>query len=254
MLLHHYIITRFNIKQSFGCQPRNPEKNLLYKNLENTYLTNRFEIFEKFTFPSIYQQTNQNFTWLLLFHKQTPEEFKKRMMKWKEAMPQIQLLFFEDNEKFAIEDYRKAVGEDTDMAYITSRIDNDDAYHLTYIEKIQDYIQTMDQVKPCILSFEKGMQYAVDTQKLYAYSYLENHFTSMISTKGSQYQFVYQINHARVLEHAEEIELKCIKEELPMWLEIVHDTNYINRIKSEKEDWIPEEDSKKILMDFGITP
>ena len=83
---------------------------------------------------------------------------------------------------------------------------------------------------------------------------MENHFTSMISTKGSQYQFVYQINHARVLEHAEEIELKCIKEELPMWLEIVHDTNYINRIKSEKEDCIPEEDSKKILMDFGITP
>lgn len=247
----HYVITRFNIKQSFGCKPRKPEENFMQKNLDEKYLSNRFTIFENYTLPSLQNQTNKNFKWLLLFHKNTPEKFKQMLYKWEQIMPQIQPVFLEEDEKWNITTYRKKNNQEQEDFYITSRIDNDDAYHKEYIEKIQNYVQA-NPVSPCILTFPKGMQYSVETKKLYQYPYEANHFTTMLSKEDSLYTQIYQLNHSKIFEHQEEINIHVLKEEKPMWLEIVHETNFINHIKPQLEEVFIEKQQKYMLDNFGV--
>lgn len=241
----HFIITRFNISQSFQCKARQPEKNLLEKNLEREYLRKRFEIFRRYTLPSIEQQTNQNFDWIVLFHKQTPTEFLKQIEEIKEQYDKFNPIFLQGNEMSEVNRYILENSNECDF-YLTSRIDNDDAYALDYIEKIQQYTQTIHNIEPVILSFSQGFQYDISNNMLVPYYYLENHFTSMISTKNSRYKNIYELNHAKILQQQNIPVINLEKE--PMWLEIIHETNYINHLKSQKEI----RDMEKILRKFGI--
>ena len=68
----HFLITRFNLSLQFGCEFRDPDENPTLKILDEDYLEKRFEIFEKYTLKSISEQTVQDFTWIILFHKRTP--------------------------------------------------------------------------------------------------------------------------------------------------------------------------------------
>lgn len=242
----HYIITRFNISQSFQCKARQPESNLLEKNLESEYLRKRFEIFRRYTLPSIKQQTNQNFDWIVLFHKQTPIEFLEQIEEMKEQYGRFIPIFLQGNEMFNVNEYIAENSNDCDF-YLTSRIDNDDAYALDYIEKVQQYTQTTHHIEPVILSFAQGFQYEIANNKLVPYYYLENHFTSMISTKNSIYKNIYELNHAKILQQ-QSIPVVNIEQE-PMWLEIIHETNYINHLKSQQET----KQRERILKKFGIT-
>lgn len=71
MKFKHFIITRFNLPL-WPTGEKDPIKNL-------SYLEYRMSLFEKYTYPSIKQQTCQNFNWLCLFDINTPLQIKKRL-------------------------------------------------------------------------------------------------------------------------------------------------------------------------------
>ncbi len=83
MNFKHFIITRFNIPL-WRTQEKDPVNNL-------SYLNYRMDLFEAFCFPSLVQQTNQNFLWLCLFDIHTPAEVQARIqklqMKYKKFIP-----------------------------------------------------------------------------------------------------------------------------------------------------------------------
>ena len=173
--LQHFIITRFNIRANYGCKLRNPENDPMKRILEEGYLEQRFNIFEKFTLQSIKQQTNQNFTWLILFHKQTPKKFLERIKQLKKEFDFIDL-YFEDDERFSFSDYYNS-----NEYYITTRIDNDDMIENDYIARVQQYAN--QNLHECVLSFDKGIKYDINLNKKYAYERKDNHFLSMIGKK-----------------------------------------------------------------------
>ena len=95
-----------------------------------------------------------------------------------------------------------------------------------YIEQIQQYANT--NLHECVLSFEKGKKYDLKTKREYEHERKDNHFLSMI---GKKEECILQYNHAKIFESGKEIiMLKSIK---PMWTEIIHDSNVINRINEE---------------------
>jgi len=243
--IKHFIITRFNISQSFQCKARQPEKRLLEKNLESEYLRKRFEIFRKYTLNSIKQQTNQNFDWIVLFHAQTPVEFLEQIKEIKQQYDRFIPMFLQGNEMFEVNRYIEENSNDCDF-YITSRIDNDDAYAIDYIERIQQYALNTNNIEPAILSFSRGLQYDIQSNMLVPYYYLENHFTSMISDKDSRYKNIYELNHAKVLQQ-QDIPVINLEQHL-MWLEIIHETNYINHLKSQEQI----QEIERSLKKFGI--
>ena len=211
----HFVITRFNIRANYGCKLKNPNNNPMNRILDEDYLKERFKIFEKYTLPSMKRQTNQNFTWLILFHQNTPDSFKRKIKKLKGKFDFIDL-YLGDGEKFNFEE---------NMEYtITTRIDNDDMFSEDYIEKIQEYAN--NNWHDCILSFSKGRKYDLNSKKQYEYERKDNHFLSMIGTKG---ECILQYNHAKIFDSGKEVVM--LDSNKPMWTEIIHESNVINRIK-----------------------
>ena len=79
MKYKHYLITRFNLRVQYGCKLKDPDNNPMLRIFDDDYLEERFDIFEKYTLPSVKNQINQNFTWVVLFHKNTPNTFLNRI-------------------------------------------------------------------------------------------------------------------------------------------------------------------------------
>lgn len=229
----HFVITRFNIRANYGCALKNPDHNPMKRILEEDYLKERFLIFEKYTLPSLKQQTNQNFTWLILFHKDTPDRFKKRIEELKKDFDFVDLYFGEE-ENFSFSEYCTAYKENMKYA-ITSRIDNDDMFSNQYIDEIQKYAN--HNLQECILSFSMGRKYDMISKKIYNCEQKDNHFLSMIGTKE---KCILQYNHTKIFDSGEKVVLLDSKH--PMWTEIIHDSNVTNRIKVEdqeveKQEW-----------------
>jgi hypothetical protein len=60
---HHFVLTRFNVKIGLGGGES------VAPNLE--WLVHRFDLFDKFCFPSVRNQSNLNFKWLVFFDVDT---------------------------------------------------------------------------------------------------------------------------------------------------------------------------------------
>lgn len=221
-LYKHFVITRFNIRVNYGCKLKNPENNPMNRILEEGYLEERFNIFEEYTLKSMKEQTNQNFTWIILFHKRTPSKYKEKIIKLKKEF-NFNDLYFDDDEKFSFSEY--VDNENVNKEYfITTRIDNDDMFANDYIEQIQQYANI--NLHECFLSFEKGKKYDLETKKEYVYDRKDNHFISMVGRKND---CILQYNHSKIFESGKEVVM--LESQKPMWVEIVHNTNVINRIK-----------------------
>ena len=72
MKFQHFIITRFNLPVF----AKKVNKAVKDSSCSDAYLSKRFPIFEKYCFPSIKNQTCQDFKWLVLFDNHTPDKFK----------------------------------------------------------------------------------------------------------------------------------------------------------------------------------
>lgn len=218
----HFVITRFNIRVKYNSKLKNPDNNPMDLILDPTYLERRFELFEKYTFPSLKNQTSQNFEWVILFHKNTPEEFKKKINDLKKIYGFIDY-YLDDSEHFKFSTF---VTENIykNEWFITSRIDNDDIFDLEYIEKTQEYAKS--NLHQCIVSFEKGEKLDIKNDKKYPYIRKDNHFLSMIAPKEFN---ILQYNHSKIFESGQEVVMIPTKK--PMWVEIIHETNVTNNIK-----------------------
>lgn len=217
----HYVFTRFNIKTNYGCELKDPENPPMLKILDESYLKSRFQLFERFTLPSMKNQTNQNFKWVILFHKKTPKQFLDKIKKLKKEY-YFEDLYFDDDELFKFSDYCKKYGENCKY-YITTRIDNDDMIDENYIKEIQKYVDI--QFKECIISFPHGEKFDLNSNKKYDSRIQGNHFISLVSSdKITVLDFI----HSYMWDLGKEIVL--LETDKPMWTEIIHDSNVTNKI------------------------
>lgn len=176
MKIKHFVITRFNMP-IFPTRV-NGEK---VKNCDVDFLNNRLDIFEKYCMPSLRNQTNQNFQWLVMFDVNTPHAIKERLVRIEKNMANLSICYF-DLQKYSVlskeyidlyneyalkvpylpqtityDNYtidseliqrcctpryisdvihEKINGEHCDYI-ITTRIDNDDAFHKNMIDMVQ---------------------------------------------------------------------------------------------------------------------
>ena len=122
-MFRHFIFTRFNegwLDNERLDQSGKPVNN-------DKWLVDRCNLFEKFCLPSMTGQTNQDFTWLILFDKRTPSHI---LDKYGSV----------NNVTIIHENHREWIQNNVkeDLEYlITSRIDNDDAFSTHYVNLIQ---------------------------------------------------------------------------------------------------------------------
>ena len=186
-MFKHYILTKFNV-------------GIYNRKHADEWMAHRVDLFEKYTYPSVMNQTVKDFTWLVLFDKRTPEDVYKKY----DLVPVLTTY---------IEHIRKA---DTEWI-ITSRIDSDDYYHPQFIEKVQG----------CFTHAEL----AVDT---YGEKYYVNtgEFGRASSQKGSSFiSLIEKLEGAKTVRQSHRFiptkyPTKMITEKL--YVQVIHDKNVLN--------------------------
>ncbi|NEP86133.1 MAG: hypothetical protein F6K18_04480 [Okeania sp. SIO2C2] len=234
-MFQHFIITPFNV--DVGLKARS-------ELLDCGYLRRRFKLFQEFCFPSVYNQTNQNFKWLAFFDYETPDEIKekiKSLQKWSNFIP----IFTQENMDFKpflvkiIHQYLKP--EDTHI--ITTWLDGDDAIANDFIEQVQ---QQFNHQSFEYINFFYGYQLTKDG--LFFQKYLANQFLSLIE------QIDDNILTCKIMRHVDIDPLS--KEGLPvrqvvtspLWIQLIHEDNVLSKLYYQA---IPQP-LGKLKQDFSV--
>lgn len=214
-MFQHYLITRFNLKKEGWDTSKN---NIPV--LTEEWLERRFDLFETFCFPSVKNQNNQNFIWLVYFDVDTPKKFKDRILGLSLGYPKFQPKYVENMEAFvpAIQEELKKVNS---TYIITSRIDNDDCIAYNYINNVQKRFVEKDHYA---FDYADGYTLQISPKfRLGKKRQLWNPFISLIE-KNQKPKSVWQKGHAdwKLDPFVERINHKRL------WMSIIHQENKVN--------------------------
>ena len=231
-----FIITKFNINIIYGIYKREElKKEDIVTNKD--YLEKRFKLFEKYYLPSLNSQTDKKFKAIVLFHTQTPEEFKEKIKQYKKQYDFFEPLYVDS---YNIDAIREVIKKTTKNNWImTLRIDNDDAVSTKFVETMKQNFAPIDKM---YLSPADGACFEVNNNIAYSYRHKSGHFLGKVERNDKNLVTVYQKNYDEFMEHPKAIKLKDFllietpKE--PMWLEVIHDSNVSNIGKNNKENKI----------------
>ncbi len=235
----HFVLTRFNLVLTQFKQDKSG--NNIHT---DEWLKKRFELFDWFCFPSLANQTNTDFKWLVLFSKYTPDSYKQKIDGYAKAFPNFVPCYLEDGEnpftRVRTEIDKLLTGQETHV--ITSRIDNDDSFHEDAVKLIQQQFNNQDDQ---LLNFDNGLQYDMDNKVLCEFTYKNNPFISRIEKITDQgFKTIYEKRHNFVNELGN---IKYIQTH-PTWLQIIHDGNLSNSLRINMLVFNPG-----VLKQFNIT-
>lgn len=214
LIFKHFLITRVNI----GYLEGNYRGGLTPDN----WLKKRIEIFKAFCLPSVLNQKNKNFTWLLYFDQKTPQDTLHELNKDFEEFNFIQIKTMEGGfgELKAIlsKDIRELVKSEEYV--ITSRVDTDDMLNESFIDKVQSFFKYQDYIS---INFSKGLVYDNKSGLLGPTFQRSNAFISLIEKKCSKdLKTVFYKKHREYLDDKDRIEIMAGEY---MWVVSVHGLN-----------------------------
>lgn len=224
MKYKHLVITRFNIPARYEGK-KNPVLEKVDPKTDETYLDGRMKLFEKYTYPSMENQTNKDFTWVVLFSDQTPQKYVNRLQELGNGRKWFCPLYLTDDEAYNYDAYLYDILKRYKCdQYITTRLDNDDAVSIDLIEKIQTYCNDND-IKDTLISFKYGYQYTQKNNTLSRFYYVQNHFTTLVCSKADK--TVISFPHNKIPDY---IKKDIIGERNnPIWIEVIRETNFVNQ-------------------------
>ncbi len=252
MNIHKYILTRFNLT--------------LWqtdKNSNNTqtaeWLEQRFRLFEQFTLPSVLNQTDKNFKWIVLFSSETPIKYKSRIDEIRSRCPQFRAIGVAPGQSAIFGQIFKEViendlGDKAEGIVSTTYLDNDDALSVHYMEMIHNLISTNYNkiiAQTSIINFRFGCQYFTEHKVASKASYKRNHFITLAEPLGSNsIKTVFGYGSHYYIDKHNGIN-KIINTKPAMWLEVIHDKNVINDVRTSIHTRIIG--SEMLLRTFGVT-
>lgn len=179
--MKHFIATRFNLKTSDW--KKSKSGNLV---LTNEWLEHRFNLFENYCFPSVINQSNQNFTWCVYFDIDTPQNFKDKIVSLTANTSNI-IPQFIDGMDGLNNSFKKFISDNItniDSHIITTRLDNDDIIHVDFVKTLQSLFKPTDLA---VIDLRMGYQVSIDVAKpeVRLYNHPFNAFISVIENVKS---------------------------------------------------------------------
>lgn len=222
MKYKHFVITLFNLR----LYTHDKSKALV----DNIWLKGRFELFESYCLRSMQGQTSKNYIWLCLFDADTPDEFKLRLKKYQETLPQLHPVFIKQENvqtwREQVKDVIKSYLLPEDEYVITTNLDNDDSFHKSTIETLQQIIN--EKNSDGLYTFYTGLQYFVDKDLILKMTYPHNHFLTLCDKVNDGFKIIVEYPHPRarkMIKNVFDIENKLY------WIEIVHKRNVNNNLR-----------------------
>lgn len=228
-MFSHFLITQFNLLSfPLGEEIEHGEKWL-------NWTRKRIPLFKQYCLPSLDNQTNKNFTWLIYFDSQTPDEFKG-LIKELESRSYIKVCYADGNDGFMRDHISHIKKLSAGKKWIiSSRIDNDDVFHKNAIQTIQNAFVAKDEY---LISLSSGYTLNTSTKTMGHYYYPGCPFISIIeAVDKSKLKSIYYKSHG----HWEALKLKVWRELFqrknkratfilshPYWIQLVHGDNVSN--------------------------
>ena len=216
-MFYHFLITRFNLK--------NPDWDVTKNNeilLDEKWMDERLELFSNYCFPSVINQTNKNFKWLLFFDSSTSQKYRNKIANIIDNNPQILIFYIDGMPKFqeAILEFLKINAADKEFL-ITSRIDNDDCIHKDFINEIQKQFNKQD-----FLAIDNINGYTMQVEPTFILGKKEHIFNPFISLieRNHNPKTVWHYVHNMWKKEPRLIHLS----EKRLWLSIIHGKNKVN--------------------------
>ena len=221
----HFLITQFNLRQFRSADTK----------LEDwiNWTRNRIVLFKKYCLPSIVNQSNKDFTWLIYFDETTPEEFQY-LFDELSTHKFIKPCFANSDKEFRtkhINDIKKNTRENEWL--LISRVDNDDCLHKDAIDRIQKEFIAKDKF---LISLASGYTFNTENKHLSHYFYPMSPFISIVEKNNGNILGVFGKEHS----HWKELRLFMYKEILslnkdskfildkPYWMQMIHGGNVAN--------------------------
>lgn len=252
MKIHKYILTRFNLKLW------QTDKNS-HNTQTDEWLEQRFQLFEQFTLPSVQNQTDKVFKWIVLFSSDTPIKYKSRIDDIRSICPQFRAIGVapEQSANFG-QIFKEVVENDFDDKaegiVSTTYLDNDDALSVHYMETIQNIISDKYReivAQPTFINFRFGCQYFTEQKIASKTYYKRNHFITLAEPLGNNsIKTVYGYgSHYYIGKHNGIRQI--VEKKTDMWLEVIHEKNVINDVRMSIHTRIIG--SEMLLRTFGVT-
>lgn len=236
--MKHFIATRFNLKVEQWKTAKDGSIVLTEKWLEE-----RFDLFENYCYPSVINQKNKLFYWLIFFDIDTPNVFRERIEKLTCNYDNFRPIYI-DGIKSLTNSFKQFIIENLDNKddfIITSRMDNDDSIHQDFVDTIQNLAIKKHET---VIDLRKGYQLDI-SNNVYEYRNYSNSFNPFISLVESSDKFNTVLS--RMHPDWKNSDSIIINEKSPLWIEVIHKKNKLNRTQFN----IPL--IRKIqLSDFGI--
>jgi len=109
----------------------------------------KFHVFHNVTLPSIKKQTDTNFTWLIYSSDKLPQEYKDRLLQYRND--KIHIIFVKNFKEMYSDSRKQLEGKKN---YSTTRLDDDDGLHPKFLESLNKY----DSNPQHIISFPRGQK------------------------------------------------------------------------------------------------
>lgn len=206
-MIKHFIFTRFNLLDA---------KTDIYNNPRiqdpDAWMEHRLKIFEQYTLPSMLNQTNKNFTWLLAFSEKTPMEVLNR---YDYALDGLRIIFTYPK------DWIRCLTPETDWL-ITSRLDNDDYYDPGFIDRIQS---NADEVNEIIDIDYQQLDHVTGKRYSSLRASPNSPFLSLVEPWGDDIKTCFHCSHTNMIRA-----FPAWKINHPLATMVIHEKNQLNRI------------------------
>tara|TARA_R110002049_G_scaffold25354_8_gene89192 strand:+ start:6950 stop:7735 length:786 start_codon:yes stop_codon:yes gene_type:complete len=224
MKFKHYVITRFNLSNKWS------EDKLNNKVLDTNWLKNRYILFENYCLPSMLSQTNKNFEWFVYFDTDTSEEFILKNKAITEKFKNFQPKYIDSYQEFEV-NYINEINKDAQFHnldfVLTTRLDNDDALNMFFIEELQK--TNLNGTK--LLEFPTGLTLNINNNlELREYNSRYNPFISLLEKVDDKNDAlgIYKREHGNWKGFDTEI-----ISDKPFWIQVIHEKNLYNRAKGD---------------------
>ncbi|WP_193316346.1 glycosyltransferase [Methylorubrum populi] len=251
--LHHLVVTRFAFIRSDFEKRRNE----VYDQEFGDWAKSRSKLFRDICLPSMLGQSQKPDAWLLGLARERRQYF-----------PELKALF--DGNGWIAPAWQEMVGDVPEQELnalkravldnvpneadyvITTRLDNDDALHRSFLAVVKDYVSLILSSEQGLTDFWLTMPYGLQlgSDKLGVCCYTNNPFTTRVQTRenflSSAYSTALAGDHTKLFKNDR---VFSVNTRIPMWLQGVHGDNLYNRMLLTA---IAVEDHKRLLSGFSV--
>lgn len=211
----HYLITRFNVKVThYGPESMDSPA------MDSTWLAARLNLFLNYCAPSVLEQTNKKFKWLIYFDPGTPIAILDKIQFLKKSEIVTEFILIPDYTAM-LEDLVKKIKKAPTPFVITTRLDNDDVISNVFINDIQNAARPQHNL---IINFTMGYEYNLLKRILTKWNArFQNQFITIIEARDApDIQSIYGFPHWRPPVNATILNIRGKS----YWIYIGHELNY----------------------------